>query len=377
MQSIFRQTIAESVAAMALLLAGGQAGYAQQIIIPEEWEKPMQEVMPLFTPDTLEICFMGDIMMHSEQIRSAQQSEDTYDFSSYFSLIEDKIRSADLAVANMEFTLGGKPYTGYPSFSAPDEIAGYAADCGFDIFLTANNHIFDKGSKGAERTLETYRRLGEIKGVMTTGLYDEKSLESGFPLTIIRKGMRIAFLNFTYGTNLGPISQWPKTNYMGERTRILKALKKAESDADICIVLPHWGTEYELKHSEQQEKMAEWLAENGADAIIGTHPHVIQDTCRIGKTPVAYSLGNAVSNMSATNTQAGLMATVRIARSENGDITMLPVELTWLWCSRPGGFGDSYIVIPIEKYLGRDDEWQGKWDHKKMKTTYERIRNNF
>ena len=96
----------------------------------------------------------------------------------------------------------------------------------------------------------------------------------------------------------------------------------------------------------------------------------------VGKVPVIYSLGNAVSNMSATNTQLELMATLRIVRHENGDIGMLPVELTWLWCSRPGGYTNDYIVIPVEEYIGRRDEWLGGWDYDKMVSTYERIRNN-
>ena len=123
------------------------------------------------------------------------------------------------------------------------------------------------------------------------------------------------------------------------------ALGKAEEIADFTIVCPHWGTEYELLHSEQQKITAMWLVEQGADLIIGCHPHVVQDTTMIDGVPVAYSLGNLVSNMSAPNTQIGLMITVRYIRKNNGDIKMLPLELTHLWCSRPGGYCDSYTVL--------------------------------
>ena len=84
-------------------------------------------------------------MMHANQIQNAHRSGLEYDFSSYFHLLEEEIAQADIAIANMEFTLAGEPHTGYPCFSAPDSYASYLADCGFDIFLTANNHIFDKG----------------------------------------------------------------------------------------------------------------------------------------------------------------------------------------------------------------------------------------
>lgn len=308
-------------------------------------------------------------MMHSRQME--------YDYSSYFRLIEDEIKSADLAVANIEFTLAGEPYSGYPCFSAPDDFAEYIADCGFDVFLAANNHILDKGSEGAERTIREFRRLGQERGITFTGLAgNEEEREDNYPLIIRRKGISIAFLNFTYGTNLGPTAHWPKTNYMGAEKEVVQALSKAEA-ADLSIALPHWGNEYELRHSKRQEELAGWLADKGADLIIGSHPHVVQDTARVNGIPVVYSLGNAVSNMSAENTQLELMVTLRIARHGNGDLSMLPLGLTWLWCSRPGGYTDTYIVIPIEEYIGRKEEWTGKWDYEKMVTTYNRITENY
>lgn len=327
---------------------------------------------PLYRPDTLSLCIIGDIMMHSRQIETARNADGTYDFSSYFSLIKQRISSADIAIANMEFTLGGKPYSGYPAFSAPDSYADYLAECGFDVFLTANNHIFDKGGQGAARTLEKYRKLG----VHVCGLAeDERARAASTPLKLRAKGMRIAFLNMTYGTNLGSDLHWPKTNYMNETAFILDALKRSE-DCDLTIVLPHWGTEYELIHSKQQEKTATMLAENGADIIIGTHPHVPQDfeTITPRQVPVAYSLGNAVSNMSAPNTQLGLMAEISVVRSECGDINVLPIRFTYLWCSRPGGYSSSYSVIPVKEYIGKKGLWKGQWDYDKMISTYERVR---
>ena len=108
--------------------------------------------------------------------------------------------------------------------------------------------------------------------------------------------------------------------------------------------------------------------------IIGAHPHVVQDSESINGIQVAYSLGNAVSNMSAANTQIGLMATVRLVREPDGNIIILPTEFTWLWCSRPGGYCHSYTVLPVEEFIGRKDEWMGKWDYEKMTSTYEHVR---
>lgn len=349
---------------------------AQEIIMPERWKNAYSYTKPIFRQDTLTICVLGDIMMHSDQIRNAHTGGSRYDFSSYFSLIGDDIKKADIAIANMEFTLAGEPYTGYPCFSAPDTLAEHLARCGFDIFLAANNHIFDKGAKGAERTIEIYRRLSESHGIRFTGIAgDEIEMSANNPLMIIRKGIRIAILNFTYGTNSGLDTKWPKTNYIGDRSKIAESLSKAEEeDADYIMAFPHWGTEYTLRHSGAQEDFALWLAENGTDCIIGAHPHVIQDRDTIGTVPVAYSLGNAVSNMNARNTQLGLMAIIRLVRYGNGDIRPLPVGFKYLWCSRPGGYNDSYIIIPVDEYIGRKNDWNNVSDFDKMKATYERVR---
>ena len=314
--------------------------------------------------------------MHQRQIDLARKQDGSFDFSSYFSHIEDRIKSSDLAIANMEFTLAGEPYSGYPTFSAPDAYAEYLAKCGFDIFLAANNHIFDKGGKGAARTLEVYRELGRKYGIQVCGLSeDETVMKETTPLKVTVKGMKLGLINFTYGTNLGNDLHWPKTCYMGNRTLITEAVKEAE-DCDFTIALPHWGTEYELTHSEAQEAVAQWLAESGADAIIGTHPHVPQDfqTMTKDRIPVVYSLGNAVSNMSAANTQIGLMAEIRLIRKNDGSLTMLPIRFTYLWCSRPGGIGSSYTVVPIKEYISKKELWTGLWDYDKMVSTYERVR---
>ena len=325
---------------------------------------------PLYKRDTLTIKVFGDVMMHAAQIEKAS---DGYD--NYFKFIKDEIKKADIAIANMEFTLGGQPYSGYPAFSAPDDFATHLAKCGFDIFLCANNHIFDKGSKGAERTLDIYKELNRKYGIRYLGLYDsQEDMEKNMPMTLVRKGIKISLVNMTYGTNLGYTEHWPKVIYQGNTELISNALSKGAKESDVCIALPHWGTEYELIHSENQEASAKWMISQGADIIIGAHPHVAQDSEIINGVPVVYSLGNLVSNMSATNTQLGLMATIRIVRESNGDINVLPLELTHLWCSRPGGLTQTYAVIPIKKFIDRRNLWLNAWDYEKMVTTYDRVR---
>lgn len=383
MNCLSRHINAILTSALAALSAlSGTGLHAQELRIPDRWNEPLNIVPPLFSEDTLTIRIVGDVMMHEMQIKEACTTGG-YDFSSYFSMIADEIRKADIAVANMEFTLAGEPYSGYPCFAAPDSFATYLADCGFDIFLAANNHIFDKGTAGAERTMKIYRELSRTKGIRFTGLAsDEDEHNENNPLLIRKKGIRLAFINATYGTNLGLQTHWPQTNYLSAKEKLKTAFSKAEeADADITVALPHWGTEYVLHHSQTQESTAEWMAVKGADLIIGAHPHVIQDFQVIEvdrefgkeKIPVAYSLGNAVSNMSATNTQMGLMATIRIVRENDGDIRQLPIEFKYLWCSRPGGYNGSYTVLPVADFVGRKDEWKGNGDYEKMISTYRRV----
>lgn len=364
--------------AVAVLLSNVWTISAQRLIIPEKLDPANWEVSPLYKQDTVKIRFFGDIMMHTLQIQTADKGEGRFDFSSYYKLMEKYLSDSDLNVGNMEFTLGGEPYTGYPAFSAPDSFAAYLADIGFNIFLCANNHIFDKGRNGLVRTLEIYRKLAESRGIRFTGAAgDETEGDKNNPLIINIKGIRIAFVNATYGTNSYRGEGWPRTNILSDTQTLEEALETAEAKADLTVALIHWGSEYILEHGKSQGLQARWLAENGADIIIGSHPHVVQDA-EVIKTkdkvvPVVYSLGNSVSNMSAENTQVGLMTTLQIVRHGNGDIEILDLEHMFTWCSRPGGYGDSYHVLPLTEYMNRKNEWKGKWEYEKMVSTYRRV----
>ena len=233
------------ICACILSVLGVTNAPGQTLSFPEVWTTEWLTPRPLFQQDTIRICIIGDIMMHGKQIENTARSGSEHDFSSFFSLIEEDIKSADLAIGNMEFTLGGKPYTGYPSFSAPDGLEIYLAECGFDIFLAANNHIFDKGAKGAERTLEKYRELQQTHGIMFTGLAgNEEELAQTTPLMTLVNGVKVAFINYTYGTNQGCGKNWPKTNYISDRQRIEDGFRKAEEmQSDVVVALPHWGIE--------------------------------------------------------------------------------------------------------------------------------------
>lgn len=341
------------------------------------------------------MSFIGDIMLHSSQIENAgkrfrKNMSGTYgphqdfDFSPYFMNIRDSLEKPDIAVANMEFTLAGEPFTGYPSFSAPDSYAEYIADCGIDIFLTANNHILDKGRHGITRTLDRYGEMAHRKGIHVTGAsLDEVRFMEDNPLIIHKKGLKIAFINMTYGTNASVAGEYPKVNRISDLNSMESLMERAEaSDPDFTVVLPHWGTEYVKTHSESQERLAEWLAGKGADMIIGSHPHVVQDSSTIKvmagdglyrKVPVFYSLGNAISNMSAQDTQAGLLVNVRVIKEMNGKTRIHSIGCSYMWCSLPGRLTDSHCTILVKDYIGKRHLWKMPYEYDKMIQTYERV----
>lgn len=321
------------------------------------------------TPDTLSISFIGDIMMHTKQL--------DYDYSKFLTNIADDLKDDDFCVGNLEFSLGGPPYSGYPAFSTPDEFAELlATECGINVFLTANNHILDRGSKGLIRTLDKYNQLSDSLGIQHTGAaYNEADLDQRYPIYLFKRGINVALVNFTYGTNLGASSAWPKVFYAREE-EVLAAIKSArDSGADFIIALPHWGTEYQLAHDANQRRWAEMLIEAGADAVIGSHPHVVQDYELINGKPVIYSLGNVVSNMSARNTRIGLIVTLKMVREQGSKTaTMLEPEFTFTWCCLPGMLNNNYQTIKVKEWASRRSDWLTPSDYDNMITTYDRVK---
>ncbi len=323
--------------------------------------------------DTVSVLFLGDIIQHRQQLHSALiPGSDTlqsasYDYSSYFRHIQPMIDAADFTVANMEFCLGGPPYTGYPSFSAPESLAEEAADAGVDLFLCANNHICDRGRRGLASSIDRYEALG----VPFTGIYrDSLSEASANPFITDIGGARVAFVNFTYGTNGVSVPPPFIVNKM-ESGAVREAIRRAqEAGADIIIALPHWGPEYVTEPSVRQKEWAGRLLEWGADVVIGTHPHVVQRA----ELPVVYSLGNLISNMSRRDTELGLAYRLDIAVTFWGLAYVARGEALPLWCSRSGGYGEQYTVLPVKEFLDRKEEFLGSWNYDRMIETYNRLK---
>ncbi|MBO5933575.1 MAG: CapA family protein [Bacteroidaceae bacterium] len=268
-------------------------------------------------PSTASLYFAGDAMQHIAQIESALQTDDTYSYKECFTYVKEQVSVANLAICNLEVTLGGKPYRGYPQFSAPDEFAAALKETGFDILLTANNHCLDRRNKGLIRTLDVLDSLG----IAHVGTYrDQAERDSLYPYLATVNNITFAILNYTYGTNGIPVNPPCIVNLI-DTAQILIDINKARSKkADVIIACMHWGDEYVLKQNKTQEQLTDWLIANGVNHIIGNHPHVIQptelrkDKYNGGHHFIAYSLGNYISNMSARNTDIGLTATLRFSK---------------------------------------------------------------
>ena len=232
---------------------------------------------------------------------------------------------------------------------------------------------------GATPSKEIMLDLMEEKGIRFTGTSaDSAGFTRDNPLVLDVNGMKVALVNFTYGTNIHIQDSYPKVNRISREALSVLMGKARESGADLIIALPHWGEEYSMRHSAAQEDLAEWLADNGADLVIGTHPHVVQDstvirTCTAGGREkdihVIYSLGNSVSNMSAGVTQIGLLSRVTAVKHLNGKVD-LAVGLEYLWCSLPGRLKDTHCTIPVKEYLDRRGEWKMPYEYDKMVKTY-------
>lgn len=277
----------------------------------------------LFGRDSAEILFAGDAMMHQAQIDAASKASSTrgrYDFGGYFDSIAPYVLNADYAVVNLETPTAGAPYSGYPCFNAPAGFIDALSDAGFDLFLTANNHTLDRRSNGLQATIDSL----DIRGLDHIGTYKSRD-ERAQTLPFIKNinGIKVGFLNYTYGTNGFTPNGSAVVDYI-DREQIARDIDSARAaGAEIIAACIHWGIEYQLHEHPSQRQLSEFLAQHGVDLIIGGHPHVVQpihlvDNGTGGKRLIVYSLGNFISNMKTRDTRGGAIVKVLIERDDDG-----------------------------------------------------------
>jgi hypothetical protein len=300
------------------------------------------------------LLFAGDIMQHMPQVDAAWNNElGIYVYDSCFKYIKPWLSTADLAIANLETTLAGKPYSGYPAFSSPDELVNGMLNAGIDIVGTANNHCCDRGQTGIERTISVLDSLG----MMHLGTYkNAESYVKENPKIINTRGFRLAFSNYTYGTNGIPV---PDNNIVSliEKDRLMADMKAAhDSAADMTIVFIHWGEEYQRQPNAFQKDIAEILFAYGADIVIGSHPHVLQpmewhkaDSLKREQL-VVWSLGNYVSNQRKRYTDGGTMFSVTLQKKAGRTwIKDAGYQLTWVYNPMVEG-RKQYFILPAARF---------------------------
>lgn len=279
------------------------------------------------SPDNISIVMVGDVLLH-DGVSASCKTEDGYDFTPLFENTKEVIENADIAIVNQEVIIGGEELnvSGYPAFNAPYEVADALGDTGFDVVCHGTNHALDRNKKGIINCLNYWRE--NYKDVSVLGIHDSEE-ESNEICIITVKGRKIAVLNYTYATNGIPLPDgMPYAVELLKKDSIAEDLKYAEENADFTIVCPHWGVEYQLSENSEQQSMAEFMTENGADLIIGTHPHVVEpvkwiESSNGNRALCYYSLGNFINwtsgrGKNVANRMVGAMAYIELESDENG-----------------------------------------------------------
>jgi poly-gamma-glutamate capsule biosynthesis protein CapA/YwtB (metallophosphatase superfamily) len=299
----------------------------------------------------ISFLFMGDFMMHDTQIDAARDSIGNYEFDHYFDYTHSLINGVDFAIANLEVTLAGPPFRGYPQFCAPDEYALAIQRAGIDVLTTANNHSNDRGSKGLIRTINF---LDSINMPHLGTYIDTTAKNTMYPLVIEKDGIRVAVINYTYGTN-GLVTRPPNVVNMFNELEILADLEKAKSlQVDKIIAIAHWGGEYKSFPDTFQKTWGEWLLDNGADVVIGGHPHWVQPieyrTDSVGEKMIVWSLGNIISNQRREHTDGGSSLQFTLFRDSLGVVQFKNVgfHLHWVYVDTAND-QRTYHILPITK----------------------------
>lgn len=352
------------------------------------WEKSSQTVPASTAPiaetaapkeTDLSILCVGDVMSHSPQTTAQyDSSKGKYNYNNNFQYIKPYVESADLALCNVETTFAGKPYTGFPNFSSPDALASALKKTGFDVGITANNHMADKGLDGILRTQEVLKK----KGLSTVGSV-EKETQERFLIKEV-KGIKVGIVAYTYETGSGQgsvsingstvsdevaahINSFNFNTLEEDLSKIKEAIQDArKAGAQIIIAYYHWGEEYQKEANQLQKKLAQKTANLGADMIFASHPHVLQEADFLTvkgsdkKVPVFYSMGNFISNQRTETlgnryTEEGLMAKVDLTYSPEDGIKSISMDGIPTWVDKYYSGGKQvYEIIPLDKEMDKN-----------------------
>ncbi len=302
----------------------------------------VQENQKEETDTTFTLTAIGDVMCHNTQYMDAYDSDTgTYDFSYVFDNISSYTKTADICIGNLETSFAGEDrgYSNYPTFNSPDSLADSLKSIGVDVLSTAGNHALDMGFSGLSRTIDVLDKAN----ISHLGTYKTQEDQDKVLIKYV-KGVKIAFIDYTYGTNgISVPSDKKFCINLIDKDLIKKHIETAKNqNVDMIVACMHWGTEYQTKQNSEQEEFADFLFQNGVNVIIGNHPHVIQPiekrtvTLEDGSTRdgfVVYALGNFICDQNAVNTRDSIILNLKITKHTDGSITI-----------------DNYDYVPIYMY---------------------------
>lgn len=315
------------------------------------------------------IAFAGDVLMHIPIVDSARQPDGTYDFNPVFEYIAPYLKYPDLTVVNLETRLAGadRGFSGYPCFNSPESLADALVNAGVDVAACANNHCMDRGITGLYATLDAL----DAAGLSRIGNY-HSSEERYTPFVVDVQGIRIALLNYTYGTNGIPLPKDASyaVNFVNEQTIIADTDAAMKAGSDLQIVFLHNGEEYQRLPNRAQIALAEELVDSGVDAVIATHPHVVQpiDIVNVERAyaglsqpvvetrPIVYSMGNFLSDQRQRYRDSGIVVFLTIEKdgvyTRISEIEYLPVYVRKCYTL----YGRAYQVLPVHPDIGLNIE---------------------
>ena len=284
---------------------------------------------------------VGDMLGH-ESVIFANKVNNVCDYNVLFQEMKQEFTQADIAVINQETMFGGDefPYAGYPNFNSPSEIGDAEVAAGFDVILHASNHARDVWEEGILNCISYWKT--NHPEITYLGIHDSFADQENIRV-LERNGIRIAMLNYTYGLNGYQLSEGHEYLVdLIDQDRIVSDIRRAKEMADAVVVFPHWGVEYVYEANAEQQALAQAMADAGADLIIGTHPHVLQNiewlTGADGNRCLCYySLGNYISGQTAVPRLLGGMANVTITKQgeevQIESATLVPIVTHYEWRS--------------------------------------------
>ena len=331
----------------------------------------------------------GDLLYHDIIYISAKKSDGTYDFHENFEYVKPWLKQADLVIGDFEGTVNKDHYlAGYPLFNAPGEVMDAIKDAGYQVLDLAHNHILDSQIEGVVSTADAIEKAG----MTPVGVYTHESRDKA-PLLIKEvNGIKVAILAYSYGFNgiEQSISQEDYNRYLSDldEEKMKAEIERAEKEADITIIMPQMGVEYQIEPTEEQKKLYHKMIDWGADIIFGGHPHVVEPAETVEKDGdkklIIYSMGNFISNQrietmqdveNAKWTERGVLMDVTI-KKKSGKTTIETAQAHPSWVSRTpkGGYSpEGYPLYLYQTYILEDFIEGGKYRSQLDEATKERI----